>query len=161
LVIFIGCFDEITDCLVDLGIILEKTCCFFEETTFIFVITTTRTGESTPEKGERSMNTLEKAKELAEILPEVDTKLQPELQSAAFREAIAALEKARGALAASRAAYSTAVDQARDADRKVRELMARIKAGVKSAYGPDSLEYQKIGGKRSSEIARRPRSKNT
>ena len=34
--------------------------------------------------------------------------------------------------------------------------MKRIRTGVKAIYGDDSLEYERVGGKRASEIKRSP-----
>lgn len=52
-----------------------------------------------------------------------------------------------------------ALNKLEDAETTVTDLGTRLLAGVKVKYGPDSSEYEKAGGTRSSEIKRSPRTK--
>ncbi len=46
-------------------------------------------------------------------------------------------------------------------EAKSTDLGSRLLGGVKVKYGPDSSEYEKAGGTRTSEIKRGPRTKKT
>ena len=95
-----------------------------------------------------------KAKELHAALAEVDGKLAPELKAKALTPLIADAEKAVAAREAAERARKEAVDKLNAALKKLREHGVRVRAAVKVAYGGDSLEYQKVGGTRTSERKR-------
>jgi hypothetical protein len=54
-----------------------------------------------------------------------------------------------------------ALNKLEKSEKNVTDLGSRLLAGVKVKFGPDSLEYEKAGGTRASEIKRSPRTKTT
>lgn len=101
-----------------------------------------------------STKVLDEARALVQVLPEMDGKMPAELKSAVVKAAVTAAEAAENALVVAKKTHATAVDQAQDALAKVRDLLVRVRATVKGAYGPDSLEVQKVGIKRQSDHRR-------
>jgi hypothetical protein len=94
-------------------------------------------------------------------LKRCDEKLPEELRSTALEPSLNAAERLIQELAAAEAKYRELSDQTQVELKKFNALMVRARSAVKGIYGPDSDEYQAIGGKKASERAkpgRKPKS---
>ncbi len=91
---------------------------------------------------------------MLDTLPDLDERLPADLRSAALRSAINEAKTKAKRRNVAFVAWRTGVDEAKAADKAVKGLMVRIRSAVKGIYGPDSVEYQSVGGKRASERKR-------
>ena len=73
-----------------------------------------------------------------------------------FQAAVAALTAADADVEAQRIELTQLQDARDDQIKALIDLTTRARAGVKSAFGPDSAQYEQAGGTRKSE--RKPRS---
>jgi hypothetical protein len=100
---------------------------------------------------------LAEAKQIAGILAEMDERLPEELHSSHLAEIISEIEQA----SVRRKQLKTELDAAIEAQKQKRSelkvFMKRLRSGVKAVFGDDSLEYERVGGKRRSEYKRRTR----
>lgn len=94
---------------------------------------------------------LQAGKTLLATLPALDGQLPAELRSAALGAAVARAEAAATAAVQAKEAAARAVDEQKAALGALGDLASRIRAAVKGTFGPDSLEYQSVGGTRKSE----------
>jgi len=81
----------------------------------------------------------------------IETKLPAELSTARLGAIVTALEAKSAVVKNLRSELSAAVE-AKDASMgELKEFLKRARAGAKAAFGDDSLEYERMGGKRLSE----------
>jgi hypothetical protein len=90
-------------------------------------------------------------KRLTAALVGIEAKLPVELTSARLSAIVTTLEANSSTVKRLRSEITAAIE-AKDASMKeIKEFMKRAKAGAKAAFGDDSLEYERLGGKRMSE----------
>jgi hypothetical protein len=71
-----------------------------------------------------------------------------------FRAALASLRTRRDDLQAARAALTAATNAAHDESGALNDINTRARGGVRAFFGPNSTEYEQVGGKRSSDRKR-------
>ena len=98
--------------------------------------------------------TLSNARKMQAILGEMESRLSDELTVANLGVLIAKADEEVVALKRLRTQTTAMVDEKRDTLKQLHEFMKRVRSGAKSAFGDDSLEYEKVGGTRSSERKR-------
>ncbi|GMV42593.1 MAG: hypothetical protein AMXMBFR64_43090 [Myxococcales bacterium] len=76
----------------------------------------------------------------------------------AFAQAAARRSQAVDASTSARAALTKASNDRKAANKDLTNLVTRIRAATKGKYGPDSTEYELVGGVRTSE-RKRPKKK--
>lgn len=89
-------------------------------------------------------------------LPEIEAQLPESLRAAALKTALDDLRAKANANAAANQEWRKSVDLQEAAIKAASDLIVRARLAVRGVYGRDSLEYQKVGGKRQSEH-RKPR----
>ena len=94
------------------------------------------------------------AKRVAMLLESMDERMPGDLSSTNVTAAIAAVEQQLAAVKQLKADLAAAVDAKDSAFGDLRGLMKRVRSGAKAVFGDDSLEYERVGGKRASEIKR-------
>lgn len=101
--------------------------------------------------------TLSKARRMQAVLPEVEGALAKNLTAAELGilitkadEDTAKLKQLKSQVTALVAAKGITFDN-------ILDFMKRVRSGAKSAFGDDSLEYERVGGKRSSERKKQSR----
>ncbi|MBN2528223.1 MAG: hypothetical protein JXR76_17655 [Deltaproteobacteria bacterium] len=101
--------------------------------------------------------TLSEARKMQAILGELESSLPDDLTAQHLGELIAKADDEVVALKKLRSQTAALVDEKRDTLKQLNEFMKRVRFGTKSAFGDDSLEYERVGGTRSSEHKRRGR----
>ena len=96
------------------------------------------------------------AKRVQMLVQEMDTDMPEDLRSTQIAAAITAVEERTAAVKKLKADLAAAVDGKNNAFRELRDLMKRVRSAAKAVFGDDSLEYERVGGKRASEIKRSP-----
>ena len=109
-----------------------------------------------------SRRVFDQAKAMLEGLKSVDnTKLPKEINADSLKKVMdQALEMDAKRIEAYKA-WRKAVDQAAEARVTLHKAVIRTKGAVRGIFGPDSLEYQAVGGKRTSERKRPSRASTT
>ena len=85
------------------------------------------------------------------ILGEIETSLPGNLTATNLGELITQADEKVAELKRLRSQTTTAVEEKRDTFKQLNEFMKRVRSGAKSAFGDDSLEYERVGGRRTSE----------
>ena len=98
--------------------------------------------------------TLSDARKLQAILGELENSLPTELTAANLGDLIAAADEKVVELKRLRSQTTQIVEEKRDTFKQLNEFMKRVRAGARSAFGDDSLEYERVGGTRISERKR-------
>jgi len=88
-------------------------------------------------------------------LHKLDPKLPDDLKGAKLEKKLAGAEKAIAELAEVETLYRAKVDQAQAELKALNALLVRARSVVKGAYGPDSDEYESVGGTKASERRKR------
>jgi len=88
------------------------------------------------------------------MLPSMDAQLPGELKAAKLASIMTTLDTNSAAVKSIKSDLTAAVE-AKDASLdELKEFLKRAKAGAKAVFGDDSLEYERLGGKRTSERKR-------
>jgi hypothetical protein len=71
-----------------------------------------------------------------------------------FQAALASLRTRRDELQAARATLTAATNAAHDESAALNVINTRARSGVRAFFGPNSTQYEQVGGKRSSDRKR-------
>ena len=94
---------------------------------------------------------LQEAGEVKEALEKIGAGLPDAISAAEMETGIAALEEKVSELDALNAERTRLVNEKGDKAEGLRDYLVRVRSAVKGIFGPDSSEYDMIGGTRSSE----------
>ena len=103
------------------------------------------------------VNMVAEAKQLLAVLHGLEGRLSYELTAANFNEIIQAIEDRTVDMKRARSDHARAAEARKQKLAELRELMKRLRYGTKAVFGDDSLEYERVGGKRRSTFKRRSR----
>ena len=99
------------------------------------------------------------AKRLHGELVGMDESLPGDLKADILGEMIDTLETEIAAVKKKKSELSAAIEAKNNSFKKLKDFFKRLKSGAKAVYGDDSLEYERVGGKRQSE-RKRPNRRN-
>jgi hypothetical protein len=89
------------------------------------------------------------------VLGGVEPKLPTDLNSARLTTILTSFDTTTSSVKSLKSDLAAAVEAKDTAMGELKEFLKRAKAGAKAAFGDDSLEYERLGGKRASERKRK------
>ena len=102
-------------------------------------------------------DSLQQLQAINTVLAPLDPKLPETLRSPLGTDLGAQLTDARARTIELNKQWRQAVDAERALERAAFDFVTRTRSAVRAAFGPDSAEYQLVGGTRRSERKRRTR----
>jgi hypothetical protein len=96
-------------------------------------------------------NIIAEGKRIQTALSGIESKLPSELSAARLGAIMTALEANASAVKDLKSELTAAIEAKNTSVGELKEFLKRAKAGAKAAFGDDSLEYERLGGKRMSE----------
>jgi hypothetical protein len=100
-------------------------------------------------------------KALKEPLGKLEKKLPADLRANALKGVTDTFERTRNEIDRIDQQWTVAMNAKQSAAKAARELIKRVRASVKGAFGDDSDEYELVGGTRASERKRPVRKPKT
>ena len=94
------------------------------------------------------------AKHIAAVLVELDARLPEELQSSRLTEIIDEMDQESVRRKQLKTELDATIETQKQLRANLKTFMKRLRSGVKAVFGDDSLEYERVGGKRRSEFKR-------
>jgi hypothetical protein len=85
------------------------------------------------------------------VVAEFDEIMPEDLKSAKVGEAVKECEDTTQNVKATESLVETAKNGEKIAYKKMKEIAKRIRSSVKGAFGDDSLQFERVGGKRASD----------
>lgn len=109
--------------------------------------------------GKTKDQTLAEAEKLIRVWQANPTLSMGEITLVKFQEAVDALRQAGTMVDEARTALTGLINGANDKRSIVAKLITRVRSVVRGTYGPDSSQYEQVGGTRASE--RKPAKRKT
>jgi hypothetical protein len=101
------------------------------------------------------------AKKSEAVLPGIEAQLHESLKCAILTALIKAAEELGAEINTKESELDVVKEKQKVILTKINDFQKRLRAGAKSAFGDDSLEYERVGGKRASEHKKRAKKKST
>jgi hypothetical protein len=89
------------------------------------------------------------------VLGGVEAKLPTDLGTARLAAILASFDANSSVVKSIKSDLAAAIEAKDTSMDELKEFLKRAKAGAKAAFGDDSLEYERLGGKRTSERKRK------
>ena len=103
---------------------------------------------------ERDNKIMSDAREMHVVLGDIQGRLSSDLTAEILAGLIAKGDEQLGKLKQLDTETATATEDKNQTMSELNDFMKRVRSGAKSAFGDDSLEYERVGGTRRSEIKR-------
>jgi hypothetical protein len=107
-------------------------------------------------KGKKKMainepKTLSKARSMHAVMADIEGSLAKDLTAAALAALIGKADDDTAQAKKLKSQIAAVVSSKKGTFKEINEFMKRVRSGAKSAFGDDSLEFERVGGKRASE----------
>ncbi len=103
---------------------------------------------------EKDIKIMSDAREMHVVLGDIEGSLAKDLTAENLEKLIAKGDEQIGKLKQLDDDTAEVTEAKRQTMRELHDFMKRVRSGAKSAFGDDSLEYERVGGTRRSEIKR-------
>jgi hypothetical protein len=104
--------------------------------------------------------TIADAKKSEAILPGIDGKLSENLKCVILTALIKDAEDKVASIKTLESEIDVVKDNLKITIAKIKDFQKRLRSGAKSAFGDDSLEFERVGGKRVSEYKKHAKKKD-
>jgi hypothetical protein len=104
--------------------------------------------------------TIAEAKKSEAVLPGIEAQLHENLKCAVLTQLIKDADEEVVEIKTKESELDVVKEKQKVTIAKIKDFQKRLRSGAKSAFGDDSLEFERVGGKRASERKKRAKKKS-
>jgi hypothetical protein len=112
-----------------------------------------------PKRNKMVAQKIADAKKSEAVLPSIEAQLHENLKCAILSALINEAEEVGAEINAKESELDVVKEKQKVILAKIADFQKRLRSGAKSAFGDDSLEFERVGGKRASDHKKRAKKK--